>query len=207
MLNIILDIKMRKLLLLIVILLFFISCSQQNNNEKFECCDPHATIYLQPYEDFSEKEVEKLLPTLEKYFNLNYGYWNFEIKKPINLPLESKQGKKYKSIIILNSEKKLLKGNEIIIGLTHKDICTDAHNIKNYGIVGQSYCPGNVCIVSDKRLKDKSQIYKPILHEFMHAFYGSKHCPNDDPTCFMVDAKGKGNFSIQNKLCDKCIKK
>jgi len=43
-----------------------------------------------------------------------------------------------------------------------------------------------------------------ILHEFMHTYYGSKHCPNDDPTCFMKDAKGKGDFKVQDKLCNSC---
>jgi hypothetical protein len=38
----------------------------------------------------------------------------------------------------------------------------------------------------------------------MHAFYGAKHCPKDDPKCFMVDAKGKGNFAIQDRLYDSC---
>ena len=94
--------------------------------------------------------------------------------------------------------------SEIIIGLTHKDICTDIHNIKHYGILGISYSPGNVCIISDKRINNKSLIWKTILHEFIHAYYGAKHCPKDDPTCFMVDAKGKGNLAIQNKLCNSC---
>lgn len=91
-----------------------------------------------------------------------------------------------------------------MIGLTHKDICADAHNVKDYGIVGMSFSPGNVCIVSDKRLSNKSDYWKPIIHEFIHAFYGAKHCPNDDPRCLMKDAKGKGTFRIQNYLCDSC---
>ena len=44
----------------------------------------------------------------------------------------------------------------------------------------------------------------PIEPWFIHTFYGAKHCPNDDPTCFMKDAKGHGNFEIQDKLCDAC---
>ncbi len=78
------------------------------------------------------------------------------------------------------------------------------HNTKNYGIMGLSYCPGNVCVVSDHRIKTKSMVWKLMLHEFCHAFYGAKHCPNDDPKCFMKDAKGKGNVEVQNWLCDSC---
>ena len=94
----------------------------------------------------------------------------------------------------------------VYIGITHEDICARVHGVQDYGIVGYSYSPGTVCVVSDKRLKDKSLVWKPVLHEFMHAFYGAKHCPNDDPTCYMKDAKGHGNFKIQDKLCGKCTK-
>jgi predicted Zn-dependent protease len=207
MLDIIQVIKM-KFILLIITLLFFANCSKQKiNDSELECCDPHALICLQPYNDFSEEEAKKLVPILEEHFNINYGFWSFKVNKPINLPLESKVGEKYKAITVLNYEKKLLQGDEIIIGLTHKDICTDIHNTKNYGIVGLSFTRSQVCLVSDKRLSNKSNFWKPILHEFMHTFYGSRHCPNDDPKCIMKDAKGHGNFAIQEYLCDSCIKR
>lgn len=209
MLDIILDIKMKKLILMVMILPLIFGCTQKINYDEvdeIECCEPHAIIYLQPYGNFSKEEVIKLLPVLKQHFELNYGFWHFEIKNPINLPIEGKVGKKYKASSILNSERKLLKGNEIIIGLTHEDICADIHNIKNYGIVGLSFLKRQVCVVSDKRLHDKTNLWKPILHEFMHTFYGSRHCPNDDPKCIMKDAKGHGNFSIQEYLCKDCIK-
>ena len=50
----------------------------------------------------------------------------------------------------------------------------------------------------------KSDYWKPILHEFIHTFYGAGHCPDDNPKCIMKDAKGKGTFHIQDHLCDKC---
>ena len=149
----------------------------------------------------------RLLPKLQKAFGeWLYGYWEFKIANPISLPKNSyvKERNRYRVTPILNYESKQLTGYEVIIGLTHKDICTDIHGQKDYGIVGISRPLKQVSLVSDKRLKDKSLMWKPILHEFIHTFYGAKHCPNDDPTCFMKDAKGHGNFEIQDKLCDAC---
>jgi predicted Zn-dependent protease len=170
------------------------------------CSCPHALIYIQPYGSFTIKQVESFIPSLEENMNKYlYGGWTFKILDPIAIPFPTIIDKKYKASGFLTYLKKLpLKENEVVIGVTHEDICTDIHGQKNYGIVGYSYRPGTVAVVSDKRLPVKSDIWKPVLHEFIHAFYGAKHCPNDDPTCFMVDAKGHGNFRIQNKLCDSC---
>ena len=202
---------MKKLFLLFVLSVYF-SCVEkketQSEEAQFEeCLCPHAVIYLQPYEDFSIAEVEKLVPVLsEKLHYWLYGDWSFKVLDPISLPKKShvESKNKYRVTDILNLEQNQLKGDEIIIGLTHKDICTNIHGAKDYGIVGISRIRKQVCLVSDKRLKDKSMYWKPILHEFMHTFYGAKHCPNDDPKCFMKDAKGHGSFEIQDKLCDSC---
>ena len=160
---------------------------------------PHATILIQPYGNFTKKEIEKVIPKLkEELDRWAYGAWTFEI-------LDSKPFPTNRAIDILREQKKYkLKNDEVLMGLTHEDIKADVHNVKNYGIVGLAFLRGYVCVVSDKRLKDKSQIWKPMIHEFMHAFFASPHCPNDDPTCYMKDAKGKGNFGIQDKMCDSC---
>ena len=172
------------------------------------CSCPQCVVYLLPYDNFSKKEAEKLIPKLKSEFDKwLYGHWEFRLLEPVALPKESwvKEKNKYRVTPILNYQARLRKVDEVIIGLTHKDICTNIHGVQDYGIVGISRLLKGVCVVSDKRLKDKSWYWKPILHEFIHTFYGAKHCPNDDPTCFMKDAKGHGNFEIQNKLCDSCL--
>ena len=178
---------------------------------EFLCSCPHCVIYLQPYGDFTEKEAKSLVPILKKNFDTFLeGGWEFKVNPHKELPADTyvKERDRYKAYNILKKMKQEFKSTskkrEVYIGLTHKDICTDLRGFKDFGIVGLSFCPGYVCIVSDKRISDKTQMWKPVMHEFMHAFYGSKHCPNDDPHCFMKDAKGKPNFKIQNKLCDAC---
>lgn len=206
---------MKKIIILIISSIVLFGCNPQpsgngetpDGEEEDVCSCPHATICLQPYEDFTKKEALKLVPKLEEEFGTwLYGGWNFEVLDPIPLPKESfvSQRNRYRVTPILNLQRKNLKGDEIIIGLTHKDICADLHDTKDYGIIGMSRLHKQVCVVSDKRLKNKSDYWKPILHEFMHTFYGSPHCPEDDPNCFMKDAKGHANFGIQNKLCDSC---
>ena len=124
--------------------------------------------------------------------------------KAINFPKNSKVNQnKYKAILLLNVLREI-KSDGVVIGITHNDICANIHNIENYGIVGYSFKNKNIGIVSDKRLQNKKLIWKPIIHEFMHAFFGRNHCPNNDIKCFMKDAKGHGNFEIQNKLCKAC---
>ena len=199
--------------------LLLICCSPKTTSENAEESDgmeifsdslflsQHCVIYLQPYDDFSKKEAEELMPILKEAFNKwLYGYWCFRVLEPTNLPKDSwvKEKNKYRVSPILDSQSKIIKGNVAIIGLTHKDICTNIHGVEDYGIVGMSRPLMNVCVVSDKRLKNKSLIWKPVLHEFFHTIYGAEHCSNDDPTCFMKDAKGHGNFEIQDKLCNSC---
>ena len=199
---------MRRYFILCVILIVVCACTnKKGDSDDMECSCPHATIYLQPYEDFSKEEAEKLVPKLEEEFGTwLYGGWTFKVLSPKKLPKESfvKSRNRYRAMTIMKNELKNLKGEEIIIGLTHKDICAYAHGVQDYGIVGMSLKRRQVCIASDKRLSNKSDDWKPILHEFIHTFYGAKHCPNDDPKCFMKNAKGKGTFHIQDHLCDKC---
>lgn len=208
---------MRKFILLFSILL--LGCNSNSDSpigqEEAEvvepvdtiCSCPQCDIKLLPYNDFTKQEAKNLLPKLQEAFDKwLYGSWKFEIMEPAKLPQNSfvKERNRYRVTPVLNYQSKQIKGHEVIIGLTHKDICTNIHGKKNYGIVGISRLKKQVCLVSDKRLKDKTLYWKPILHEFIHTFYGAKHCPNDDPTCFMKDAKGKGDFKPQNKLCNSC---
>ena len=197
---------MKKILLLIT-LMICLGCSHKQENQDIQCSCPHVTICLQPLDNFTKKEALSLVPVLEDKFGYwIYGEWKFKVLDPKPLPKDAfvASRNRYRTTPILNMGKKLLTSDEIIIGLTHKDICADVHNIKNYGIMGMSYLGGQVCIVSDKRLKNKSYYWKLILHEFMHTFYKAPHCPKDDPTCIMKDAKGHGNLKIQNKLCGSC---
>ena len=70
--------------------------------------------------------------------------------------------------------------------------------------MGLSHRPGHACVVSTFRLKKHSQLWKLVIHEFIHAFFGYSHCPKDNTHCIMQDAHGKNTFDKKNDLCDYC---
>lgn len=168
------------------------------------------TVTLLPYEDVSAEEIIVLKGILEREFKrLLSTEVLFRVAKSQTLPpkayVESRN--RYDSFKLLIYERGLIKGNEVIIGITHKDICADVHGKKNYGIIGRGLINKQVCIVSDKRLSDKSDFWKPILHEYIHTYYAAQHCDNNDDYCIMQDCAGKGNFRIKNTLCESCKNK
>lgn len=194
------------------IITLLLSCINKQENKTIE--KPKSKkitmvtkIHLLPFEDVSVQEIEGIKMILEDKFNaLLPGKKSFAILNNDTLPQEAylKNRDRYKSSIILNYERKLIKEDEIIIGITHKDICADVHKKKDYGIIGRSMLKKQVCIVSDKRLSNKTNFWKPIIHEFIHTYYGVGHCNCDDSSCLMQDCKGKGNFNIKDSLCYSC---
>lgn len=204
--------NMRFFIVCLFIIISLLSCAEKqqvNPTEKAELKKLVAVteICLLPFEDVSEQEITELKNILEVQFTrLLPGQRHFTVLKKDSLPEDAfvKNRNRYKSSILLNYERKLLKGNEIIIGITHKDICADVHNKKDYGIIGISLLKKQVCIVSDKRLSNKMNFWKPIIHEYIHTYYGAQHCSNDDNSCLMQDCKGKGNFNIKDNLCSSC---
>lgn len=108
------------------------------------CNTPQCVIYLLPYENFTSEEANKLKPVLqEKFGSFLYGHWEFKLLPSKKLPTSTyiKDINKYRATAILDYEKSLIKGCEMIIGLTHKDICMDIHGKNNYGIIGCSFKP------------------------------------------------------------------
>ena len=114
---------------------------------------------------------------------------------------------RYRAGKILNWQYGLLQqAEDAVVGLTDNDISTTAHGYQDWGILGLSYLKENNCVISTFRVKDKTQFWKVVLHEFGHAFLGLDHCPSNDRTCFMVDANGKPDLAKEYHFCDSCTK-
>jgi uncharacterized repeat protein (TIGR02543 family) len=96
--------------------------------------------------------------------------------------------------------------HNIYIGITHRDICKEYKNgVKDWGVLGSSIADYHACVVSDHRLKHKRRdLWKVVVHEFIHTYYNYGHCPEDNPHCLMKDAKGKADFSNKIGLCKTC---
>lgn len=182
------------------------------SNDELDCVCPHCSILIQPYDDFSLDMAVEVSKKLEQAINEHMkGLAVTEVQVMPNMPLTEdlmNNGKtRYRASKILDKQQSLLKQpGYVVIGLTDKDISTSVHGYEDWGILGLSYLNKNNCVISTYRVKDKSQFWKVVLHEFGHGFLGLPHCPNNDPTCFMADANGNPNLTPQRHFCDSCSK-
>ena len=183
-----------------------------SNNES-DCICPHCRIFIQPYDDFSQNKALEVSKQLERALNEHMkGLAVTEVQvmpnKPLTEDLMNKGMTRNRASKILDQQQGLVKQpGDVVIGLTDKDISTSVHGYEDWGILGLSYLNKNNCLISTYRVKEKSQFWKVVLHEFGHGLLGLPHCPNNDSSCFMVDAKGKPNLTPEHHFCDSCSRK
>lgn len=177
-----------------------------------ECTCPHCRLIIQPYDDFSESKARLVADELEKNLAINViDLAVTEIKvlpsRPLTTDLMNAAKTRYRANRILDQQAslKILK-DDVVIGLTDKDISTTLHGYDDWGILGLSYMGYSNCVISTYRVKDKTQFWKVVLHEFGHAHLKLDHCPNDDPHCFMKDCNGKPDLAKERYFCDSCSK-
>lgn len=157
-------------------------------------------INIQPLGDIPKKTIDHVFSELKKI------YPNIELKKAIPLPkLAYYEGRKrYRADSLIHYLHRQTQAGHVTIGLTIKDISTTKDEIKDYGIMGLGYCPGNACVASTFRLSKGNvldQLFKTAIHELGHT-QGLPHCPNK--TCFMRDAEGKNRTNQEKEFCPKC---
>lgn len=91
---------------------------------------------------------------------------------------------------------------EVWLGITTEDISSTKEGVaQDFGIMGLGQKPGHACVASDKRLKDKSQFHKIVIHELGHTA-GLNHCPSD--RCLMRAANGKDHTREIDTFCPRC---
>lgn len=135
-----------------------------------DCCY-HATVYLQPYDDFSHREAKRLKADIEKHIGgVLDGTFTVEVLPGIPLPdsLLGESKAKYRTDKMIDGLKGRADEHNIYIGLTHRDICREQKNgVKDWGVVGSSIAAYHACVVSDHRLNHKkSDLWKVAMHEF-----------------------------------------
>ena len=199
--------KMKKVSWFYIVSLLLLSCNiNQSNKEELEC--PRTTIYLQPFDNYSQQEAEQLKEVLEKkfleYFDVDFV---FEVlpNRDLTTDLMNDPKTRYRADKIIRSLAKDACEQKIIIGLTHKDVSCSYKGKQDWGVLGLCLHGTHACVASDFRVKNKKRDYwKVVTHEFTHTFYHYSHCPKDDPTCIMKDAKGKPDLGKQCNLCETC---
>lgn len=182
------------------------------SNNETDCVCPHCRILIQPYGNFSQDKALEVSKQLKRALSEHMGGLAVtEVQvmpnKPLSEGLMNAAKTRYRASNILDQQQGMVKQpGDVVIGLTDKDISTSIHGYEDWGIIGLSYLNKNNCVISTYRVKDKSQFWKVVLHEFGHGFLGLLHCPNNDPTCFMIDANGKPNLTPERHFCDSCSK-
>ena len=186
-----------------------ILCCGCQKEEKIYCtCPPTITIYFQPFDNYTQQEAKQVKEVLEKKF-LEFFDIEFEIEvlpnRPFTSDLMNNNKTRYRADKIIRALAKEASDKKIIIGLTHKDVSCSYKGIQDWGVLGLCLHGKHACVASDFRVKNNKRDYwKVVTHEFIHTFYHYNHCPKDDSTCIMRDAKGKPDLGKQNRLCDYC---
>ena len=197
----------KKLLFILLAVLMLGGCKKTENAN----CTCPPTIFLQPYDNYTQKEAKQLSKVLEKKFLELYGVeFEFEVlpNKKLSADLMNDSKSRFRADKIIDSLKKEASDHRIMIGLTHKDVSVPYKGKPDWGVLGLSIHGTYACVVSDFRLKNKKRDYwKVVTHEFTHTACNYSHCPDDDPTCIMKDAKGKADFSNKVGFCRTCREK
>lgn len=205
---------MKKLITLCCSIMMMAACQHYDRvpkeypqEEEPHCSCPELQIALQPYEGFSLKEAETIKAKLEKEMPklMYYGSLDITILPTKQLPSKAYSPKRgrYLAKEILAAQKKTAPAETTVIGLTIKDLAIPAHGMEDWGIMGLSYRPGNVCIVSSHRVKPHKELWKVVVHEYLHS-WGLPHCPNNDPACIMNSAYPKAKLTERTGLCKTC---
>ncbi len=197
--------KYRYTILLAVLML--LGCKK---TEDANCTCP-PTIFLQPYDNYTQEEAKQLSIVLEKECLELYGVeFEFDVlpNKKLSADLMNNSKSRYRADKIIDSLKKEASDHRIMIGLTHKDVSVPYKGKPDWGVLGLSIHGTYACVVSDYRLKNKKRdFWKVVTHEFTHTACKYGHCPNDDPTCIMKDANGKADFANKVDFCKTCKEK
>ncbi len=201
-----------KKLLFIFAVLTLVGCNKEVkpsfNEEEALICSCPPVVWLQPCNSFTKAEAQKLAPVIEKAIEENTGMeYYVDVRDRIDLSkdLYNKAGTRYRGTKILDFLQSTFdNSHDGVIALVHEDISATKGDIEDWGVQGLSYMGKKVSVVSDFRVKDKSQLWKVILHEFLHSFRGLDHCEKNNPSCILKEGAMRKS---EIKLCDDCKRK
>jgi archaemetzincin len=186
---------------LILLTLISLSCnSKRNNFHLFASYHKTTKIYIQPFDDLPPTLSSYAISEIKKFFP------EVLLLKPVHLPRQSwyEPRNRYRADSLIYWLKNRVNDDEVVIGLTSKDISTTKNGIKDWGVMGLGYRPGKSCIASTFRLSRqnlKHQFFKVAIHELGHT-QGLDHCPVK--TCFMRDAEGGNPTNEEKEFCQNC---
>lgn len=193
----------RRLYSITFILTLLLSCKDVLEKENIDSSSDQVslnTIIIQPFTDFSSKDVQYIHQEFSKIFPL------IKTKKQIDFPKTSfySPRNRFRADSLINYLQTQTANGHITIGLTNKDISMTKGKYNDYGIMGLGFRPGKACVVSTFRLSPQNklnQLLKLSLHELGHT-QGLPHCATT--TCYMRDAEGENHFDEETGFCVSC---
>lgn len=162
-------------------------------------------IVIQPIGGFPEKEVKQLQKDLQEIIP------NVSIAPEISIYTGAFVGKvqKYRadSLLTYINKKTYRRKDAVVLGVTIKDIVVSKNNYSAYGVLGLARTPGDVCIVSSRRLpwrKDYRQdmLFKIAIHELAHT-EGLEHCEMGVECC-MKSSQARRYETPDKDFCITC---
>lgn len=180
----------------IAILLFvFVGACKQKNNPSLQ----QPVLKLLPLGEIENKVVQEI------YQKLQLTHSNVTLLNQESLPAFAfyPPRNRYRADSIIHWLQQRASANETYIAITNADISTTKEPHKDFGVMGLGYRPGNACVASLYRLKNKNNLYKVAIHELGHTT-GLPHCPGK--TCYLKDAKGSDPTDEEKEFCTNCTK-
>ena len=165
-------------------------------------CTCPPIVYLQPCNSFTEKQAEALVPAIKKAIKENLGVeLDVDVLPNVKLPktLYSEYRPRYRASKVIDHFPD--QGENETIILLHDDISAEKGDNPDWGVQGLTIMSRRTCVASDFRVKDKSQFWKVIMHEFFHSFCKLDHCAKNDPTCLIREGAMRAS---ESRLCADC---
>jgi archaemetzincin len=183
----------------VLFVLVFAQCKEKNNTTNKKITAGYS-ICIQPFANIDSSIVLAVRDSIKTF----YPTVTINTNTPLPAFAFLAKNNRYRADSLLKFLSAISHKNELIIGLTEKDISTTKDKIQDWGVMGLGYCPGNACVASTYRLQKeniKSQLFKVATHELGHT-QGLPHCSNK--TCFMRDAEGKNPTNEEIGFCANC---
>ena len=158
---------------------------------------PKKQIAILPLGNINNETINNMSEIIKRF------YTDIEILPTVNFPASTyyKPRNRYRADSLISWMSRIAKPNQTIIGLTNKDISTTSGQYQDWGVMGLGFCPGNACVSSSYRLKNKNNFWKVAIHELGHTT-GLPHCI--EKTCYMRDASGGDPTGEETDFCNKC---
>ncbi len=177
------------------------SCNQNSKQTPFteikNLPKQATTIYILPLGRADNDFIASVYPVIKK-----------TVPQVVLLPAEKmpahalyKPRNRYRADSLIRWLSARAKKGELYAGITMQDISTTKNEHTDFGVMGLGYMPGNACVASSFRLRQKKNFLKVLLHELGHTA-GLPHCPCK--TCYMRDAEGGDFTGSETGFCKDC---